>query len=364
MELFHANRQWSTRPADQRFESLEDMHTQCRQYANDSRQSTVKWADLSVAPDGDEVRLVGRKTNNTALITHYAFGQLAARAKAPAAYLRTLPAALAADCMNDGIKRHAVNSGNDASLLFHSNGQLIVRSATTTVYSRIWNHEVTQRLLDLQQRANLVPARQTFSWDGSALPNESKRPAALYASDHDMFAFMMSNGHVITDPTNNSLYRGIIVQNSEVGDKKLSVMSFFFREICANHIIWGASDLIEIDLMHQGNIRQRWLDAQVRIRRYFDGAASIEQAKFVEMKRRISDTKEGVLDALFGKRTLGIPRKTLEASYDAVIPEQDGDPRSVWGFAQGVTRVSRALPYADERQDLDRAAGRLLSMAF
>jgi hypothetical protein len=57
---------------------------------------------------------------------------------------------------------------------------------------------------------------------------------------------------------------------------------------------------------------------------------------------------------------IGISRKALEAGYDAVVPEQDGDPLTAWGIAQGLTRSSQATPYADERMKIDRAAGKLL----
>ena len=67
---------------------------------------------------------------------------------------------------------------------------------------------------------------------------------------------------------------------------------------------------------------------------------------------------------LFGKRSLGLSRKTIEASYDACMPEQDGDPLTVWGWVQGATRHSQTIKYQDERMKLDRAAGKVLAMAF
>lgn len=71
-----------------------------------------------------------------------------------------------------------------------------------------------------------------------------------------------------------------------------------------------------------------------------------------------------MLDGLFGMRSLRLGRKALEASYDAVNVAQDGDPRTVWGIVQGMTRHSQTLPYADARTNLDRAAGRVLEITF
>jgi hypothetical protein len=36
-------------------------------------------------------------------------------------------------------------------------------------------------------------------------------------------------------------------------------------------------------------------------------------------------------------------------------------PRSLWGYVQGLTHLSRRTPWQDQRFTLDRAAGRLLT---
>jgi hypothetical protein len=39
-------------------------------------------------------------------------------------------------------------------------------------------------------------------------------------------------------------------------------------------------------------------------------------------------------------------------------------PRSVWGITQGITAMSQHSTFADRRVELDRAAGKILSIAF
>jgi hypothetical protein len=75
-------------------------------------------------------------------------------------------------------------------------------------------------------------------------------------------------------------------------------------------------------------------------------------------------TKEEVLDKLFGIRSLNLSRKLLTAGYEAALPEQDGDPRTAWGIAQGITRHSQTVPFADQRTVIDRAAGKILEIEF
>lgn len=362
MELFVAHRQWASRPADQRFTSLRDMYKACLGYAQHAKTQIVQWNHLRTEAHKDEVLIVG-KANVPALMGHYAFGQLCGRVGAPASYLRELPATLASQNLNYGLKAKVEELNRDAadaSLLFHpanGGGKWLMRSLMTEKYERVWNHEILERLLTWEQRG----------WK-PATPDIRKikeNDAALYASDHDMFAFLMNEKYVIKEPGNpKGLKRGFIVMNCEVGGKPIVIMKFLYREMCGNHIIWGASEVEEYRFKHVGSVRERFNVYEAKMLKYMNESASEEEAKIREAKRvYIGKTKEELLDTLFGKR-LGIAQKTLEAAYDAVLPDEDGDPKTVWGFVQGMTRYSQTLPYTDERHNIDRAAGKVLDFVF
>lgn len=358
MELFHANEQWANRPDDERFPDLQAMRNACYAYATTAVEATVTLTDLRVDAVGkNDLRLTG-KTDIPAKLTHHAFGQLCERAKAPAGYLRGLPATLAAQNLNHGLKTKT--GGQKTNLLVHSNGDLLVRAATSDIYQRVWNFEVIDRLMDLSARHGLVPARPTFRQFDDGHGNMP----ALYASDHDMFAFLMSEQRELRGPLGELLLRGVIAVNSEVGQAALKFLGFYFREICGNHIIWGAQEIAEVRIIHVGDVHGRMGEAMVKVRKYMDGAASLDEAQFTEVTARIAADKNEVLDAVFGKLRGDVSRKALSASYDAVVEAEDGDPRSKWGLAQGITRYSQTTPYADERTALDRAAGKLLKIAF
>ncbi len=128
MELFHANKQWSTRPADQRFASLQELFDQTLAYAKIAGEKLMSVAELRAeAVDGD-VRIVGKRSN-PAMLTHWSFGQLANKIGAPASYLRDLPATLACQNLNHGLaKLSGEDELNKAKLLFHANGQLMQSS--------------------------------------------------------------------------------------------------------------------------------------------------------------------------------------------------------------------------------------------
>jgi hypothetical protein len=362
MELFKANRQWSTRPADERFTSIGAMHDAATQYAASAREKEgVRVDSIRVENIDGDVHIIGRG-DVSAKLTHWAFGQLCNRIAAPASYLRDLPATLAAQNVNHGLAQRVKDAAESTvNLLFHLNGGYVLRALTSDRYERIWNKEVTARLIDLESQG-WTPARPQMNIDPALMEANDPSTYSLYVSDHDMFAFIKNDTRTISEPGNpDGLQRGLIVENSEVGGAALKLTRFLYRTMCGNHIIWGASDVMEISARHVGNVRHKMALWSAEIIRYMDESASEDEAKIAASKRKlIAATKQEVLDALFGKRSIGLSRKALESGYDACDPDVDGDPRSPWGMAQGLTRYSQAQPYADKRTDIDRAAGRLL----
>ena len=101
-QLMQANKQWSSRPDDQRFLSLIELDAYVQAQRANSAAKIVSSRALTVHPvEGDAEALMLTGPNGAPVnITNWSFGQLAARAGAPAGYMRDLPAPLAADCLN------------------------------------------------------------------------------------------------------------------------------------------------------------------------------------------------------------------------------------------------------------------------
>ena len=57
---------------------------------------------------------------------------------------------------------------------------------------------------------------------------------------------------------------------------------------------------------------------------------------------------------------LDLSQKVAGEAYDVAAPTEP-NPRSVWGYVQGLTRLSQRLPWQDQRFALDQAASRLLA---
>jgi len=365
--LTHAFNQWSTRPADERFKSLVELDAAVRQHrANSVEKRNVEMRKLRVVPSnqlvqvgqvvGDSRPMLQGETGTVADFTHYSFGQLARRIGAPANYLRSLPVALACECMNEGLQHiEPRENGEGDNLLFQRNGALTLRAALTPSYTRIWNSDITSRLIRLADQTTFQPAPEAF--DGSR---------GLYASDKDMFAFLVDNTRRIfeKDP-NGGLGRGFFVSNSEVGDASFRLTTFFYEYVCGNHRVWGAQGVTELRIPHKGSADDKaFAGIALEVKKYAEASAIEDERKVTAMKTRIlGASKDDVLDAVFN---LGVSRKTAQIAYAIAEKSEDryGNPNSVWGFTGGLTEVARDLPNADERVKLERQAGKIMEIAF
>jgi hypothetical protein len=362
--LMTACDQWMNRPADQRFKSLEELHAATTHHREASREAhAVPYASLRVERTDlrgavDAPVLVG-KAGTPAEFTHYSFGQLARNVGAPASYLRTLPPKLAADALNYGLSHRPEGASEHADILFAQNGSLVVRAMTSDKYTRIWNNDISARLIRLtQQSPEWQPAPAAF--DGSR---------GLYASEKDMFAFLVDNDRRIFETEEGGgLGRGFFVQNSEVGDASFSVTTFWYEYVCGNHRVWGASGVQELRIRHVGNADKRAFDElSVELRKYADASVKDDEAKVTAARVKVLGAdKDTVLDVVFGLRVQDLSRKTIAASYDRAVEQEAryGNPRSVWGLTGGMTELARDLKNADARVTLERAAGKVLAVAF
>lgn len=385
MELFKASRQWADRPDDERFSSLQDLHSAVSSYRASAREATVPFNSLRTEAREGEVMLVG-KSETPARMTNWSFRQIAAAVGAPASYIQTLPATLAVQNVNHGLSK--TTDRTDRQLMFHQNGDLLVRAITSEKYTRIWNSDITSRLLDMPIHGwQVPPARPArtgqkgtrVATDADVLRGagfglsinvgDEIAPAGLYASDHDMFVFMVNNDKRIAEPGNpDGLARGFMVGNSEVGASAFWFLSFLYRHVCGNHIVWGAKQVSEIRIKHIGTADDRaFAEIKGQLLKYANESANDDEARIVTAANFIlGASKDEVLDKLFGIKSIGISRQLLGAAYDATVEfESDAvNPNSAWGMAQGLTRVSQDAAYADDRVAADRAAGRVLAIAF
>jgi hypothetical protein len=107
------------------------------------------------------------------------------------------------------------------------------------------------------------------------------------------------------------------------------------------------------------SIQQAWTTSLDNVRATLDADCAVDRAVIVRAAtRELGNTREAVLEAVVQR--LDVSHKHAAQAY--TLAEQfESNPRSVWGYVQGLTRLSQQTPWQDGRFALDRAAGRLLT---
>ncbi len=352
-----ASHQWATRPDDQRYTSLAELKQAVMQRKRESWTATPTTGSLRVVPaEGGDIGIQvydGTKGEERVLApTNWSFNQLAQYAQAPAAYLRKLPAELTSINLQWGLERNPLRS--DSLALAQSNGSNHLRAMTSTSYGRIWDHEVVEAVEKVNPDGRWqIPA-------ASYTTTNPKRATTLYASDRDVFIFLVDPNNPI-EVGQEQLFRGFFTWNSEVGSAVFGLCTFLYRYVCDNRIIWGATDVKELRIRHTGGAPERFAYEGARyLKRYAEESsggliAGIKAAQnaVIPLNRGKDETVQDWL------QSRGFTKAQAKASVDAATAEE-GAARTVWDVVQGVTAYARSIPHTDDRVQLEAKAGKLM----
>jgi hypothetical protein len=381
--LYQASSQWATRPADERFWNIDDLHSHLQAEQQMARELVISTNSVEVVNENNDLTL-SRFNGKTAKFTHWSFGQLCSSVGAPASYLQQLPPDLACQNLNYGLKKEA---GQSAKLLFRMrNNDLTLRSVNGADYGRIWDTHMLQALrpaLDLgwrtpPARPSVKDARARPATEADILPNQDDfglsvkvgdmiAPAGVYRGDRDMFIFLVNPNRIIDDG-GKGLMRGVFLWNSEVGGGAYKVKTFYLENVCGNHIVWGVSKLNEIKIFHRRNAAITFGPTTLRELKTYANASTADEEGMILSARQtfIAPNRLEVIEKLSNMKSLGMSRREVETSFDTAIEWEHtalSAPTTVWGFVHGLTRYSQQFQYADERARLDRIATKLLALA-
>lgn len=358
--LMQASNQWMSRPSDQRFVSLVDLHAHALRVRECSIGKSLSSRGITCAPiegSRDGLACIGPNGGPVGL-THWSFGQLAQRAGAPAGYMRDLPPELAADCMNYGLQHRDIE--DLGVLLYKNGGPAELRAVTGPNYGRIWNSTITGALV--KRFGNGLTGDFRVPGEFGKAVEVTKSNTTLYASDRDMFVFLADETHRIEVPDrrngeSGSLARGFFVWNSEVGAQSFGIATFLFDYVCCNRIVWGAQDVSEIRIRHSSGAPDRWLEeVSPAIERYANSSASsVVQAITQAKAARIDD-----VDTFLKNR---FSRSQVSSIKAAHMSDEQRPIETLWDATTAVTAYARGIQFQDERVNLEREGGKILQLA-
>ena len=376
--IMTAAAQWSSRPAEERFRSLADMQVNLSaRKERSSETGALPIPTMRVMTAGENLALANDR--GAAILNNYTLGQLAQGIGAPAGYLRTLPAELAAECLNQGLPKYPDKSRN---LLIEDTEQgQLCRAITSDQYSRYWDCDVVSDLLNtLDIDGWRVPPARPYPgcpaedmWQATAediLPGDAGNlsirigdtcgPAGLYGSDRDMFALLVNQERSIDTPS-GAMYRALILRNSEVGAASYNVECILYSMVCGNHILWSAESIANIRLVHRGSANSTRLNG----RAFLAGTiAAAEQASADNDQQLINKAADTKLDINQVTSATGLPKAVVQAGQtmqEQFPQDHGGRSGTTWGWVQGLTRASQQSSYMSDRTAIDQAAAKLLT---
>lgn len=369
------SRQWASRPASQRFVNLDTMADQAKADRRNSSGKVVSTRSFQFKAVGDDHKgLVIEGPQAQHQITNYSFGQLSALAKAPAGYLRTLPAELVADNLNYGMRfnREADDVG---VLLTRKMGEALdgtqsaqyveLRAATGPNYGRVWNSDV----IDAVRNTFGNGTRETGSrWQ---VPGEFRKQVPItndnttfYYGDRSMMIYLADEQNDIEIPnrrggTYGQLARGVIFWNSEVGEETLGMSMFLYDYTCMNRNIWGVKDLQEIRIRHTASAPDKWIEQMEPIATKLANS-STEGIREVVMAAQAAKIDED-LDAFFKRRQFTKPQ--INSIRAAHMTEEGRPIETLWDASVATSAYARDLKWEEDKMAMERKGGEFLSLA-
>jgi len=345
--------EWFSRPDDQRFLSLADLYASVRGRSDRSRTRTVESSAIRVeaARDNPErltLALPGAETQVAP--THWSFGQLAGIN------------------LQYGLSTHRAEQVKTLEI---EDGRVELRAATGPDYGRIFDHELVEAVRRIAGNGTgdtrwKVPG--VLDWSTgvySPRVDISKDTTTLYASDRDVFLFLVDDINPIEagrlpDGSPDLYFRGFYCWNSEVGAKTLGLASFYLRAVCQNRNLWGVEDFQEITIRHSkyaaGRFAHEAAPARFAESSPMPFVTGIKAARAQIVARSDDDRAEYL-------RKRGFSKAETTKIIDTVLAEEGHPPASVFDFVQGITAIARDKPHQDARLDLEGRAKKLLDRA-
>jgi hypothetical protein len=365
--------EWFSRPDDERYLSLTDLHDAVRRRADCAQTRTVESRAVRVEAsrdDAERLALIVPGRSEPVTPTHWSFGQLCSLVGAPTSYMRQLPAPLAGINLQHGLLSHR---GELLKTLEADDGRVELRAVTGPDYGRIWDHELTAAVMKIagngtgDTRWKVPGVLDWATMTHNPFVDVTKETTTLYASDRDVFLFLVDDTNPIeagrlADGSPDLYFRGFYCWNSEVGSKTLGIASFYLRAVCMNRNLWGVENFEQITIRHSKFAAQRFAhEATPALTSFANSSASPFIAGIKAARERIVARTEEDTDSFLRKR--GFSKSETSKIIETVLHEEGHPPESVFDFVQGITALARGKAHQDARLELEGKAKRLLEQA-
>lgn len=365
--------EWFSRPDDERYLNLTELYEAVKSRADRATARTVDSRAVRVEAsreDAERLSLIVPGQEQPVAPTHWSFGQLCSLVGAPATYMRQLPAPLAGINLQHGLLSHRAEL---VKTLETDDGRAELRAVTGPDYGRIWDHELVAAVMKIAGNGvgdTMWKVPGVLDWatmTHNPFVDVTKDTTTLYASDRDVFLFLVDDTHPIEagrlpNGEPDLYFRGFYCWNSEVGSKTLGIASFYLRAVCMNRNLWGVEGFEEISMRHSKFAAQRFAhEAAPALASFANSSPAPFVAGIKAARERIVARTDEDRESFLRKR--GFSKTETGKIIETVLSEEGRPPESIFDFVQGMTAHARTKAHQDSRLELEAKAKTLLEKA-
>jgi hypothetical protein len=368
-------KQWLRRSADECFADLPTLHQYNVKKREITRQQTVNLAELQVVSKDNDIAVIA--AGKELQVSNFAFTRLAQQIGASPDYLRRLSPELVASNLNYGLANIANGSKPvvdlqaweidesgrsidvNAKLIYENNDQNRLVNVVGDKYSILFDAQLSEFAIQLQEKFGLLPAPATTNGDINH--------RGLYASDRDCFIFLSNCDKEVLQFANSPIYRGIMLWNGY--GETFGVSLFLFSGICCNYSIHQFTEKYSFTMRHTANFHSRFkpVEALDKLALGFDNDCKVERdwAKAAQ-SMVIGKTEEDLTDNLIKLRSPLLGKKTVQHLFEMSCDNEDiyGVPGTVWSVGNCLTEIARDKPIASTKRDYMQVAQKVFDMAL
>lgn len=339
--LKRAYQQLFARPTDERFATFDELYTHCLKFKDESE---VHWKQpKDVFPVNTQGNLGLKLPADQAYeLNDWSFGQVCAIAEVKKETVNRLRVETARQVLTETLP----NGSRPLQVMTRHD---TIRSVHGVSYTRLFDAELLDVVIDETSDFNPPP----IGLNGGT---------GLYAGEQDMFAFLVDDQSWV-DIGGEQYAPGFFIWNSEVGRRTVGIETFWYQRVCANHIVWDATEVVSYRRKHTANVVEAVEDIRLLLRRLVQirdqRKDSFVKAMASAMETKLGSTKDEVSQILAGQ---GIGMSYVKAAVETM--GKQSRQFTLFQAVDALTRLTGRLENAGDRAEQDVKIGRLLSLAI
>lgn len=281
-------------------------------------------------------------------ITEFAFGQFCSKIGMPISFYNKLMNSNSCELQNmavDNINKLAYHYKNN--MLLRCNDD-VVRGVLSTRYTPFDTHRILD-IFDYELKNNGQLKADDLMIRG-------------YVNNPDIFHMRMTSANPIkAEGVEDGIFTGLSIDTSNVGQAKIGVNFFIYRQVCANGMVVS---YFNRNLFSQKHMNVNVSEIEEGLRYSFQifpqiakkAEEMIVKASNTNISQELSDYAANNFRIETIKNKLNVSDKDMQ---EITCILKDSYPNTVWGYANAITEFSKTKDF-ERRIELERLAGDIL----